>query len=243
MRIGQGFTLILYFVLDFFYSGVFETLWNGQTPGKRVMHLRVLTIDGQPINASQAVLRNLFRLADAMPISFYLVGLISAAANRRYQRLGDLVCGTMVVVEHPSWLAGVTRIDESLAIQLAEHLPKNFEVSRDLGKALSAYVERRRYFSRGRRADIARYVGAPLAARFGLPPDTSHDLLLCAIYHQTFFADEQQDDGQQNDVRHVNPRQTPVEIPGFAMASTETVSIETDFPERNLHPDVSKKSP
>ncbi len=203
--LGMGIAMTAFFILAFFYGGLFEALWNGQTPGKRMMNLRVLTIDGQPINAMQAVMRNLVRFADAMPIPFfgadvigwigcYLFGLVATASNRRYQRLGDLVCGTMVVIEHPSWLTGVTRVNEPRAVALAELLPKNFEVSRELGQALSAYVERRRYFSIGRRADIARYVGRPLIARFGLAADTSCDLLLCALYHQTFFADEPQED-------------------------------------------------
>ena len=55
------------FVLEWFYGGLFESLWNGQTPGKRLMGLRVLTTEGQPINGMQAVMRNLLRYADIFP--------------------------------------------------------------------------------------------------------------------------------------------------------------------------------
>ncbi|NTW99865.1 MAG: RDD family protein, partial [Geobacteraceae bacterium] len=47
---AAAFGLIAMFLLEWFYGGVFETYMNGQTPGKRVMGIRVLTVDGQPIN-------------------------------------------------------------------------------------------------------------------------------------------------------------------------------------------------
>ena len=66
--LGIGVFLVCWFVLSWFYGGLFETFWNGQTPGKRLFGLRVLTVDGTPINAMQAVLRNVLRDVDAMPI-------------------------------------------------------------------------------------------------------------------------------------------------------------------------------
>lgn len=99
------------------------------------------------------------------------------------------MCGTMVVVEEPLPLYGVVRVSEPAALRLAAELPANFEASRGLARALSAYVARRPAIGPARRAEIARHVGEPLRIRFGLPPSTSHDLLLCALYHQTFIAD------------------------------------------------------
>jgi uncharacterized RDD family membrane protein YckC len=68
----QGVSLaaqsILWFLFAWFYGGVFETYMNGQTPGKRIMGLRTLTLDGQPINGLQAVLRNIMRTVDTMPL-------------------------------------------------------------------------------------------------------------------------------------------------------------------------------
>lgn len=63
------------------------------------MGIRVVSIEGQPITPLQALLRNILREVDAQPIVFYQVGLRTAMLNRRFQRLGDLACGTMVVVE------------------------------------------------------------------------------------------------------------------------------------------------
>ena len=99
--------LVSYFVIGWFYGVAFETFMNGQTPGKYVVGLRVLTDSGQPINGMQATLRNLLRAAD---LFLPLAGLLVTTLNRKYQRLGDLVAGTIVIIEERQWLTGVARL-------------------------------------------------------------------------------------------------------------------------------------
>jgi uncharacterized RDD family membrane protein YckC len=86
------------FVIYYGYFAVFETLWNGQTPGKRVIGLRVIHASGRPISAWEAILRNVVRLVDQMP-AIYAIGIISVFVTERSQRLGDLAAGTVVVHE------------------------------------------------------------------------------------------------------------------------------------------------
>jgi hypothetical protein len=119
----------------------------------------------------------------------FLVGLVAMAFNRRFQRLGDLACGTMVVIEERHWLTGVARLEDPRAAQLAEYLPADFRVSRSLAQALATYVERRRFFTPARRREVAGHLAELLLPRLGLPPDTGYDLLLCALYYRTFVAD------------------------------------------------------
>jgi uncharacterized RDD family membrane protein YckC len=188
-QIGVGAGFLLWFLLDWFYGGLFETFLNGQTPGKRLVGVRVLTVDGQPINGLQAVLRNVLRAIDCQPFYCYQVGLIACAMNDRFQRLGDLVCGTMVVIEHHRWLRGLVRIKEPEVLRLAEQIPPGFLVSRTTARALAAYVERRSYFSSARRWEIARHLGEPLRTELDLPPGADYDRLLCALYHRTFITD------------------------------------------------------
>ena len=200
--IGMGMFLVLWFVLAWFYGGLFETIWNGQTPGKRLLGLRVLSSDGQPINALQAVLRNVLREADAMPmigygaafgIPLYMLGLVVMAANDRFQRLGDLACDTIVVVERRARLRGLAAMTHPEVVQFAQKLPLTFTPSRSMGQALSIYVSRRQLFSAARRFEIARTLAEPLARRLGLPADTNPDLLLCALYYRKFIADRPDD--------------------------------------------------
>jgi uncharacterized RDD family membrane protein YckC len=196
--LGAGPILIFAFVVEWFYGGLFEALWNGRTPGKRLLRLRVVCTNGQPIDGMQAVLRNVLRAVDMLPTVFtiptFQLGLLAMMMNRRHQRLGDIVCGTMVVVEEPQRLYGVARVSEPEAIRLAAEIPPSFRPTRSLALALSNYVQRRQGFPWPRRAEIARHLAEPLRERLGLPRGTSADMLLCAVYHRTFIEDRPETD-------------------------------------------------
>ncbi len=84
-----SFGFFLYFIIQ-------EGLFQGQTLGKRIFNLRVMSADGTPITFPGALYRNLLRPADMFP-GFYLVGLIAIFTNERSQRIGDLAAGTLVV--------------------------------------------------------------------------------------------------------------------------------------------------
>ncbi|MEZ5346836.1 MAG: RDD family protein [Pyrinomonadaceae bacterium] len=96
---------ILIIVIFLIFSGyfiLFEWIWNGQTPGKRLLKLRVIREDGRPITLWEAIARNLLRIFDAVPglvLPVYSVGLITIFANSRDQRVGDIFAGTVVVRE------------------------------------------------------------------------------------------------------------------------------------------------
>jgi uncharacterized RDD family membrane protein YckC len=90
--------VLFYFLLYWGYFSLFEAFWNGQTPGKRLLKIRVIKDSGRQITLFEALARNLLRVIDALP-SFYLVGVISMLCNREQKRLGDLVAGTIVVHE------------------------------------------------------------------------------------------------------------------------------------------------
>jgi uncharacterized RDD family membrane protein YckC len=94
--------IIVVFLLFSGYFIFFEWLWNGQTPGKRLLKLRVIREDGRPITLWEAVARNLLRIFDAIPgfaIPIYSIGLVSIFSSRRDQRIGDLFAGTVVIRE------------------------------------------------------------------------------------------------------------------------------------------------
>lgn len=105
--------LVASFVLYFGYFAYFEWKWQGQTPAKRLMELRVIDDRGMNIDLSQAILRNLLRVVDMMPtltaldfiaIGFYGLGAATALLNPRQKRIGDWVAGTLVVRTHKRML-------------------------------------------------------------------------------------------------------------------------------------------
>ena len=80
------------------YYVFFETLWNGQTPGKRAARLRVIRQNGGAIGFWEALIRNLVRIIDFLPMA-YGFGVVTMFANGRARRLGDYAAGTVVVRE------------------------------------------------------------------------------------------------------------------------------------------------
>ncbi len=90
-----GFAPLVYFLL-------WEWLWYGQTPGKRIMGIRVLTTQGTNISLLQAFVRSVLRFVDMLPFflgafGVYGLGAAVASTNANSRRLGDLAAGTLVV--------------------------------------------------------------------------------------------------------------------------------------------------
>ena len=99
---------VSWFLIDWGYMIALESLWSGQTIGKRAMGLRVIQESGVRVGVAHSMLRNLLRPLDRAP-AFYLLGGTSMLLTRHQQRLGDLLAGTVVVREQrrriPSSLA------------------------------------------------------------------------------------------------------------------------------------------
>lgn len=94
--------IIVLFLIFAGYFIVFEWLWSGQTPGKRLLKLRVIREDGRPITLWEAIARNLLRIFDAVPgfvLPVYSIGLITIFLSGRDQRIGDMFAGTVVIRE------------------------------------------------------------------------------------------------------------------------------------------------
>ena len=90
-----GALILFWFLLWWGYFVIFELLWNGQSPGKRVMGLRILRGDGQPVGLVASLVRNLLRAVDL----FLFIGVLVMFLDRSSRRLGDFAAGTIVVRE------------------------------------------------------------------------------------------------------------------------------------------------
>lgn len=95
-KAGEGFYLILFFVLEWGYPVYFEVFRDGQTWGKKKYKIKVVNDDLTPITFAPSLTRNLLRTADFFP-AMYVCGCISVLVTGRFQRLGDLAAGTIVV--------------------------------------------------------------------------------------------------------------------------------------------------
>jgi len=94
-------TIIVYAVLFVFYDLVFEIFMNGQSIGKRIMKIKVISLDGGQPRVGQYFMRWLFRIVDFLLTWPGLVALIVAAVSDKTQRVGDIVAGTILIRTAP----------------------------------------------------------------------------------------------------------------------------------------------
>jgi len=101
-------SVLLSFALYIGYFVIFETLWYGQTPGKRYTKIRVIRDDGQPERLPQATLRSLLRpVDDTLFIGFFCILL-----NQQEKRIGDWLAGTLVVQNDPNIVGQKIQVPE-----------------------------------------------------------------------------------------------------------------------------------
>lgn len=189
--LGFGGTLIISFVLDWFYFSLFEGYWNGQTPGKRSQGLRVVRTNGTPIDATSAVGRNFLRAADMLPF-FYTVGMISMLMTRRLQRLGDLVFDTMVIDERREWISRSGGLTANIEAIPRSECPRRYNVPERTLAVIERLFESDRIISEARREEIARPLSEALRKRLGYldpPPDprNPHAFFQTQGLRQTLF--------------------------------------------------------
>jgi len=162
---GIGFLLFLSFCVEWVYFVVCEGRW-GTTPGKRAFGLRVVTTTGRPIGWSEAALRNVLRAADLLPIG-YLVGVTSMACTRRFQRLGDLLAGTMVILTQrtdPRNL-GIALYPPASPQELAM-FPSVVRLDADERTAIELFLRRRMTLGPARAHELASMLVGPLGQRY-----------------------------------------------------------------------------
>lgn len=153
------------FVLYYGYYALFEALWNGQTPGKRAIRLRVITTSGRPITVFDALLRNLLRIVDQLP-GIYTVGLLSIFLTERNQRLGDLAADTVVVHEQPIERHEIPERRVAASRRGAARLsPQEITV-------IETFLARRRSLPDHLRAGTAKSLAERMRARLDLPAES-----------------------------------------------------------------------
>ena len=96
---GLAIMGIAVFCLQWGYYIVFEGVFDGQTPGKRLLRLRVVRDGGYSVTFGASAVRNLVRFIDLQPFGTYGVGMLSVIFSKQGKRLGDIVAGTIVVRE------------------------------------------------------------------------------------------------------------------------------------------------
>ncbi|SET50709.1 Uncharacterized membrane protein YckC, RDD family [Oceanobacillus limi] len=90
--------IIIVFGLYWGYFFVSEYFFGGKTIGKHLIGIRVIQENGHSVTLLSAIIRNLLRIIDMLPTSYFL-GIILVFFHSKHQRLGDMAAGTIVVHE------------------------------------------------------------------------------------------------------------------------------------------------
>jgi len=98
----------------FLYHPIVEIAMRGQTPGKRMAGVRILSRSGGQASVAALLIRNIFRLIDSLP-GLYLVGLVTCIFTEHRVRIGDLAAGTLLVVEDLEGEKSLARVENLAA--------------------------------------------------------------------------------------------------------------------------------
>ncbi len=161
--IGIAIVITVLFVVLFGYFIVFEALWNGQTPGKKLLGIRVVRDGGYPIDFGASLIRNLIRVGEQL-IGYYILAAISALISPENKRLGDLAAGTIVVRD--------ARLAAPRAPSAREAEPAYASTAYLNGEErvlIKRFLERRDALSPSRRKELAAQLASRIRGR--VPPE------------------------------------------------------------------------
>ncbi len=187
------------FLILWSYYIIFELVWSGQTPGKRLIGLRAVREGGRPITFLSSAVRNFIRLVDFLP-AFYGIGVVAMFIDPRARRLGDLAAGTLVVKERRGvTLESLTANAAPLLVALkpgeATRIPtlQNVALLNDQDYTLvQEFLRRRPQLGSDARARLGAQLAGGLQTRLGLPVggDAERFLQYVVTEYQVFKAQE-----------------------------------------------------
>lgn len=180
--LGPALAILFTFCVYWGYFAIFEIIWSGRTPGKRLAGIRVIKDTGRSINAFEAIGRNVLRAIDFLP-AMYAVGVVCMMLNRDSRRLGDFVAGTIVVHDkqteemRPTWQSDrtVTMTSGQLRAMTADEL-----------QLIETYLHRRLDLDQRVRSNMAEQIVQRIIAKTGVrpEPDQNVDDFLEAVARQ-----------------------------------------------------------
>jgi uncharacterized RDD family membrane protein YckC len=157
--VGLAIVIAVLFIVLFGYFIVFEALWDGQTPGKKLLGLRVVRDGGYPLDFGASLIRNLIRVGEQL-IGFYALAAISALLSPENKRLGDHAAGTIVVRD--ARLAEPRALKEPAAEPV--YAPTAYLSGEERG-LIKRFLERRDALSVDRRRELAAQLASRIRSR------------------------------------------------------------------------------
>ncbi len=158
--------LVITFLIMFGYFVFFEAIWSGQTPGKKLAQIQVIRASGQPAGFTEALVRNIFRLVDFLPV-YYLTGILVIFFSPANRRLGDVVAGTLVVRLKDNLKPAVLpdlQVETDIPIDLSTVTGESYALVRN-------FLLRRENLNLAHRARLGKKITRLMAEPMGLNPE------------------------------------------------------------------------
>ncbi|HUT75389.1 MAG TPA: RDD family protein [Armatimonadota bacterium] len=171
----MAITIVAVFGVMWGYYILWETLWNGQTPGKRLAGIRVMRDGGYPVDFRAAFVRNIVRYVDFLP-AFYGVGTLAIFLSKDSKRLGDYAAGTIVVMDGAPTPATAARAPAPVPAAAPQQLLTDptflnlRAISRGQFSVLDRFLARRATLPADVRAALARKIALSLMPVIGMTP-------------------------------------------------------------------------
>ena len=182
---GVAVLILFFFVMWFGYYAIFEIVWNGQSPGKRITKIRVIKDSGRPLTPAETIGRNLMRIVDWLP-SFYAIGIVTMLLNKQNKRLGDLLVGALVVRE--ATLADLRPVWQSIDDPFLATLPPMgaTQLTAEESALIESFLQRRLELEPLVRFRMADHILRRLMPKLTIPADNalSPERLLEALSYQ-----------------------------------------------------------
>jgi uncharacterized RDD family membrane protein YckC len=186
-KLGLWLFAIGFLITFFIYTGYFvffETLWQGQTPGKRIAKIRVIRDDGRPVGLQHAILRSLLRPVDDL----MFIGALLIMFTNKEKRLGDFVSGTFVIQQESNTIKKQNLILSSLAENLADKLLQISDFSQMLPDdfaVIREYLQRRVAMTPKAKTRLSQGLSQQIKAILNLqvlPDNVTPEVFLEAVY-------------------------------------------------------------
>jgi uncharacterized RDD family membrane protein YckC len=182
--VGAVMAIVIAFLAIFGYPVAMEVFGRGRSLGKRAVGTRVVTVDGTPVRFRHAAVRAAFLLVDMLIVPVAAIGLVTIWTSRSNQRLGDLVAGTVVIVER-----GAAKGTPPLVLPNIEPLVRWLAtndlrgVTQQHDALARAFLARAHEMSPDGRYHVATKLAGVLAARIGVvaPPDWPSELFIAGV--------------------------------------------------------------
>ncbi|HYL26421.1 MAG TPA: RDD family protein [Candidatus Nitrosotalea sp.] len=158
MSIAWATIILIVFIVLFGYFIIFEAAWNGQTPGKKLLGLRVVRDGGYPLDFGASLIRNLIRVGEWI-LGYYILAAISMVLSPENKRLGDLAAGTIVIRD--------ARLAKPLDLRRRDEpaYASTAYLSGEERAIVKRFLERRDALSRERRRELAAQLAARVRSR------------------------------------------------------------------------------